>query len=169
MYVETPFANNNQTKAQSQAQAQTADEGRGSKQTNHNHKHIHLYPYILPHLIAYTPLLLINKPLIPLSIIQPLNLTLILNLNLRNPRIALRRLINELRLVLKDRVALNHGARDRAQHVRRRLDGLDGSDGLAGADFEPGLGELDVDDVAEGVGGVFSYANFSCRVTRRSR
>jgi hypothetical protein len=93
-----------------------------------------------------------------LSLGHHLSSGLLRNTNLSNPRLALGILVDVARLGLEIRVDLGHGAGDGCQDVRGGLDRLDGANCVALADLEINLGQFDVDDVAEGLGGVFGDA-----------
>lgn len=103
--------------------------------------------------------MVLNTLQIRLLIHQRLQFTGIINLNLRNPPITLGTLVNGLGLITQHRITINHFPGDGRQHIGSRFYGFDGADGLAGCDFEVGGGEFDVDDVTEGFGGVFGYAD----------
>lgn len=88
----------------------------------------------------------------------------LINLDLGEPtttsRIILRHLVNDRRLLLERRVDHGNLALDGTVDVGGGLDGLDGADGIASRHpVTVGLGELDVDDVTEGFGGVFGDAD----------
>lgn len=92
---------------------------------------------------------------------QRLQLRSVIDLNLGDPGIALSALVDELSLVLQSGVTRDNLPSDRREHVRSRLNRLDSTDRLAGADLATRLGELDEDDVAEGVGSVLRDTNLS--------
>lgn len=108
-------------------------------------------------------LLLINGRLVGGLIKQAIGLGGIADLNLSDPGITLGALVDELRLVFEDNIWLHDRAGDGREDVRGRLDGLHGTDGLAGAHFEAGLGELNEHNITKGLGGVFCDADLSCR------
>lgn len=90
--------------------------------------------------------------------------TLLVNLDLDDPAAAvaviLRNLVDDGGLLLEADVALDDLAADRGVDVAGALDGLDGADGVTLVDeVAGGLGELDVDNVAELLGGVLGDAN----------
>lgn len=68
-------------------------------------------------------------------------------------------LVDGAGLLLEAEVDLGDLAADGRVDVGGALDGLDGADGVALGDLRALLGELDVDDVAQGVGGVLGDAD----------
>lgn len=77
------------------------------------------------------------------------------NLNLRNPAVALGILVQSTGLLLQLAVDLSDSAANGAEDVGCRLDRLYSANGITGGSFEADLGQLDVDDIAEGLRGVF--------------
>lgn len=113
-------------------------------------------------LSTYLVVLTTDRLLVGSLVHQGIQLSGIGDLDLSDPGLTLGALVDELSLVLEGGVALQHGARDGGQDVRGGLDGLDGTDGLAGCDLHVGAGELHVDDVAQGLGGVFGDSDLGC-------
>lgn len=111
--------------------------------------------------LTHPPLLLL-KSIILLLTHQPLQLTLILNLDLREPTLPLGPLIYDARFLAQHVVRLRDRARDGTEDVGGGFDGFYGADGVAFGDFGAGGGEFDVDYVAEGFGGVGCYADCAC-------
>lgn len=95
---------------------------------------------------------------------QSLELSSIGNLNLSDPALALGAGVDSLCVVLQNVVAADNLAGHGGEDVRSGLDGLDGTDGLAGADLKVGFGELNEDNVTQGVGGVFGDTDLGCGV-----
>lgn len=93
---------------------------------------------------------------------QSLELSGVGNLNLGNPSLTLGAGVDGLGVVLQNGVAADDLAGHGGEDVRSGLDGLNGTDGLTGADLEVGLGELDEDNVTEGVGGVLGDTDLGC-------
>lgn len=58
-----------------------------------------------------------------------------MNLNLGNPGVLLSALVDELRIVLEDRVTLDNLSGDRGENIGGRFDGFDSSNRFAGTDF----------------------------------
>jgi len=112
---------------------------------------------------------ILRKLPIPLPIHQRIHLRRIANLNLRQPPLALGTLVDHARLVLQHTVRFDDLAADGGHDVRGGFDGFDGADGFAGGDFEVEGRELDVDDIAEGFGGVGGDADRACRARELSR
>lgn len=85
------------------------------------------------------------------------------NLDLGDPaaagRVVLGNLVDGGRAFLEGQVASNDLAADGGVDVGGRLDGLDGAKGIASVDLLALLGELDEDDVAEGLGSVGANAD----------
>lgn len=106
--------------------------------------------------------MILNRLQVRLLIQQTLQFTGIINLNLGNPSITLRTFVDGLGLVAQHGITINHFSGDGGQNIRGRFYGFDGTDGLAGCDFEVCGGKLDVDDVTEGFGGVFGDADCCC-------
>lgn len=106
--------------------------------------------------------LLIDGLLVSSLIQQSVQNSRVRDLDLRDPAFALRAGVDGLGVVLKNRVAADDLARHGGEHVRSGLDRLDGTDGLTSSDFKLGLGELNEDDVAEGVGGVLGDTDLGC-------
>lgn len=103
--------------------------------------------------------MILNRLQIRLLIHQTLQFTGISNLNLGNPSITLRALIDSLGLVTQHSISVNHLSGDGRQNIRGRLYRFDGADGFAGCDLEIGGREFDVYDVTEGFGGVVGDAD----------
>lgn len=93
---------------------------------------------------------------------KSLNLRNIANLDLRNPSLTLGAGVDGLSVVLQDAVTTDNSASDGRENIGSRLDGLDGTDGLTSRDLEVLLGELDENDVTEGVGGVLGDTDLGC-------
>ena len=81
-------------------------------------------------------------------------LRLAADLDLCNPAVAFRVLVQVAGLLLQRAVDLGDGTSDRAENVRRRLDRFDSADGITSAYLEVNLGQFDVDDVAQSLRGV---------------
>ena len=111
-----------------------------------------------------TILLNINGLLVGLRIQQPLKLRSIVDLDLRDPGITLRAVIDGLGLVIQEGVTLQHLSGHRGEDIGSGLDRFHSSDGLACADFQVRLGQLNEDDIAKGVGGVLGDSNLSCSI-----
>lgn len=94
---------------------------------------------------------------------QSLELSGVGNLNLGNPSLTLGAGVDGLSVVLQDLVAADHLAGDGGEHIGGGLDGLDGTDGLTSTNLEVSLGELNEDDVAQGVSGVLGDTDLGCR------
>lgn len=94
---------------------------------------------------------------------ESLELSSIADLNLSNPSVLLGAGVDSLSVVLQDGVTLDDLAGDRGEDIGSRLDGLDSTDGLTSGDLEVSLGELNEDDVTEGVGGVLGDTDFGCK------
>lgn len=103
--------------------------------------------------------MILNRLQVRLLIQQTLQFTGIINLNLGNPSITLRTFVDGLGLVTQHGITINHFSGDGGQHIRCRFYGFDGTDRLAGCNFEVCGGKFDVDDVTEGFGGVFGDAD----------
>ena len=89
--------------------------------------------------------------------------TLLVQHDLGNPaaagRVVLGDLVDGAGLLLEAAVDVGDLARNGGVDVGGRLDGLDGANGIACTNFLALLGELDVDDVTQGLGGVLGDAN----------
>jgi len=87
----------------------------------------------------------------------------LVDLDLGDPAAAVRVVLGDLvdgaGLLLEQHVGRGDAAADGGVDVGGALDRLDGADGVAGLDLLALLGELDEDDVAEGLGGVLADAN----------
>lgn len=94
---------------------------------------------------------------------QGIELSSISDLNLSDPALTLGALVDGLSLILKDAVTLDNLASNGGEDIGGRLDGLDSADGLAGDDLEVGLGKLYVNDITQGVGGVFGDTDLGYR------
>lgn len=110
--------------------------------------------------------LLRRESLVGLGIHQLIKLlgTLLVDLDLDDPAAAIAIVLGDLvdggGLLLQQHIALDDLALDGGVDVAGRLDGLDGANGVTGLDkVARGLWELDVDNVAELVGGVLGDAN----------
>lgn len=110
--------------------------------------------------------LLRGKGLVRLSIHQLVKLlgTLLVDLDLDDPAAAVAIILGDLvdggGLLLQQGVTLDDLAPDGGVDVAGRLDGLDGTNGVAGVDkVARRLGEFDVDDVTKLLGGVLRDAN----------
>lgn len=106
---------------------------------------------------------LLSKSLIRLRIHKRIDLRSIGDLDLSQPALLLRALVDGTGLVLQHAVRFDDLAADGGHDVGRALDGLNGADGVAGVDFQVDGGELNVDDVAEGFGCVGGDADGSWR------
>jgi hypothetical protein len=73
-------------------------------------------------------------------------------------RVVLGDLVDGAGLLLQHQVDLSDLARDRGVDVGGALDGLDGANGVAGLDVLALLRQLDVDDIAQLLGGVLADA-----------
>jgi hypothetical protein len=93
-----------------------------------------------------------------LKVLQPL----LGNLDLGDPAAAVRVVLGDLvdgaGLLLQHQVDLSDLARNRGVDVGGALDGLDGANGVAGQDVLALLRQLDVDDIAQLLGGVLADA-----------
>lgn len=83
---------------------------------------------------------LLSKRLISLPIHQRIQLLDILQFDLGQPPLALRSLVDQRRLLLQHAVRLGDDAANGRHDVARALDTLNGTDAIAGADFEVGGG-----------------------------
>lgn len=91
---------------------------------------------------------------------EPLGLRLVDAVHLDEPAaLALGVLAQVLGLVGEPGLDGGDGAGDGGDEVRGGLDGLDGAEGLAGRQRVADGGQLDVDDLAEGLGGVAGDAD----------
>ena len=90
-----------------------------------------------------------------LLLAHQLALRLAANLNLRNPAVAFRILVQSTGLLLQLAVDLSDSTANGTQDVGCRFDRLYGANGIASGGFEADLGQLNVDDVAESLRGVF--------------
>lgn len=115
-------------------------------------------PALLNHLLN------INGLLVGLRVQQPFKLRSIVDLDLCNPGITLRALVDGLGLVIQEGVTLQHLSGHRGEDIGSGLDRFHSSDGLACADFQVRLGQLNEDDIAKGVGGVLGDTNLSCSI-----
>lgn len=93
---------------------------------------------------------------------KTLNLRDVANLDLSNPSLTFGAGVDGLSVVLQDAVTADNSASDRRENIGSRLDGLDSTDGLASRDLEVLLGELNENDVTEGVGGVLGDTDLGC-------
>jgi hypothetical protein len=93
---------------------------------------------------------------------QVLELSNVGNLNFSNPALTLGAGVDSLNVILQNGVAADDLASHGGEDVRSRLDGLDGTDSLAGTDLKVGFGELDEDNVAQGLGGVLGDTDLGC-------
>lgn len=96
----------------------------------------------------HTPSLRRELPILNITHQLP-KLLSILNLYPRNPSLALRSFIDSARLLLQDFIRFYDLPRHGRHDVGGRFHGLHCADGVAGAYFEVGGGEIDEDDVAE--------------------
>lgn len=101
-----------------------------------------------------TPSRLSSKLVILLRRHQFLRVDLALKRNACNPGLALRISVDIAWLLPERLVDLLDGSSDGRQDVRGRFDRLDGANGIAGCDGGGDFGQLNVDDVAEGLGSV---------------
>lgn len=106
---------------------------------------------------------LLCKLLILLRRLQRLDLRRRRYLDLSQPALSFRALVDNRRLILQHVVRLNHRPADRSHDVGCGFDRFYGANGFAGGDFEVRGGEFDEDDVAEGFGCVFGDADCSCK------
>ena len=106
---------------------------------------------------------ILSERLVRLRIHEVVHFRRVGNLYLREPAVGFGALVDGVGLVLQHAVRFHDLAADGGHDVGRALDGLDGADGLAGVDFEVEGGEFDVDDVAEGFGGVGGHADCAWR------
>lgn len=106
-----------------------------------------------------TYLINVKGILVGISVQQSVHLRGVVDLNLGNPGLALRIFVDGLGLVVQKRVTLQYLAGNGGEDVRGGLDRLYGSDGLTCAEFDVRGGELDEDDITEGLGGVFGDSN----------
>lgn len=111
----------------------------------------------------------LGECLVRLRVHEAVNLRRVGNLDLRKPTVGLGALVDGAGLVLQHAVGLHDLSSDGCHDVRRALDGLDGANGLAGVDFKVDGGQLNVDDVTEGFGGVCGYADGAWRGVRSLR
>ena len=109
-----------------------------------------------------------GEGLIGLGVHQRIHLldTVLVELDLGDPAAAVAVVLGHLvdggGLLLEDLVDGEDLAADGSEDVRRGLDGLDGADAVTLLDeVAAGLGELDVDDVTELLGGVLGDADDS--------
>ena len=96
---------------------------------------------------------------------ERLDLGSIADLDLGNPSILLGAGVDGLSVVLQNGVALDDLAGDGGENIGSRLDGLDSTDRLTSGDLEVRLGELNEDDVTEGVGGVLGNTDLGYKGT----
>jgi hypothetical protein len=107
----------------------------------------------------YTVYLSIDGLLVGSLIKELFELCSIGNLNFSNPALTLGALVDGLSLILENAVTADDLAGDRREDIGSGLDGLDSSDGLTSRDLKVFLGELDVDNITQGVGGVIGDAD----------
>ena len=106
-----------------------------------------------------------SKSLVLLAVHQALEVLdpLLVDGDLGDPaaavRVVLGHLVDGARLLLEQVVDVGDAARDGRVDVGGALDRLDGADGVAGAHALALLRQLDVDDVAEGLGRVLADAD----------
>jgi hypothetical protein len=118
-------------------------------------------------------LLASRECLVLLRIHQPFQIldTLLIYSDLGNPaatvRVVLRNLIDSGGLLLQQEVDVGDLAADGGVDVAGALDRLDGADRVAGLDRLALLRQLDVDDVAEGLGRVLADSDDACLVVGR--
>lgn len=104
----------------------------------------------------------INRCLVCSLVQETLQLRGVVNLKLRDPGGALGILVDSLGLVFQECVSLHDLSAHGREHIRGRLDGLHGPNGLASADFRVRSGELDKDDIAQRVSSVVRDSNLGC-------
>ena len=80
------------------------------------------------------------------------------HLDLHEPRVLLRRRVDQLGCVLERLVDLEYRPRDRGVHVRGGLDGLDASEGIPRVELVADGRQIHEDDVPEGALGVIGDA-----------
>lgn len=90
---------------------------------------------------------------------QRVQLLGVLELDPGQPAFGLGPLVDGRRLLFEHGIGLDNGARHWRHNVRRRLDRLDGANGVTRADLKIKRRELDKDNVAERVGCVGGYAD----------
>jgi len=94
---------------------------------------------------------------------QTLKLSGIGKFKLGDPALTLRAGVDDLSFILQSGVAADDLASHGGEDVRSRLDGLNSTDGLAGADLKVGLGDLNEDNISQGAGGVLGDTDLGCR------
>lgn len=124
---------------------------------------VHIRPNSSPKQPLQVQHLLVDGLLVGSLIQQSIQLGGVRDLDLSNPALTLGALVDGLCLVLQNRVTADNLASNWGQHVGSRLDGLDGTDGLASTNLEVGLGELDEDNVTQRVGSVVGDTDLGCR------
>lgn len=125
--------------------------------------HSNSLPFYSQYIHPGAKVLLVNGLIVGGLIHQRIQLSRVRDLNLCNPALALRASIDGLGLIIEDNVTADDLARDGGEHVRSGLDRLNGPDGLASGNLKVGLGEFNIDNLAQGVGGVVGDTDLGCR------